>query len=138
MKAEGKKVKSNLKESLDRSRHFVSEETEQHKPVPIDLDHSVLNEASIGEGDGRVEGVGETNHSEQSLQHTRKHEVLADPAKGGEDARETKKSSRVTLGRHITSDDGLDVAARRSKFLADTKKANERAHESRRQSSSTT
>ena len=48
MKKEGKKVPSNLKESLDRSRHFVSPETEQHQPTPIDLDHAVMNEHPAG------------------------------------------------------------------------------------------
>jgi len=132
----GKKVPSNLKESLDRSRHFVSPETEQHVAVPVDENHAVVGEQSL-EGDGRVEGVGETNHSDQSLQFTRKHGVLADPDKGGEDARDVK-TSRVTLGRHVSSDDGLDVAAKRSAFLKKTKKEAEKAHEARRQSSSTT
>jgi hypothetical protein len=111
----GKKVPSQLKESLDRSRHFVSPETEQHQPTPIDLDHAVVNEGSLDGNEGRIEGSGENNFSEQSLQHTRKHEAPEEVHQGEHPNRVVKKSG--VAERHVQSKPGLQVAAERKAHL---------------------
>jgi hypothetical protein len=49
-------------------------------------------------------------------QHTRKHEQGAFESKGESGKREVKKSA-ATLGRHVTSKSGAEVAADRKNFV---------------------
>jgi hypothetical protein len=123
MKVEGKKVPSNLKESLDRSRHFVSPETEQHQPTPIDLDHAVINEGSLAGDSGRIEGSGETNFDAAETQFERKHEVAEEAGQGEHPNRTVKKSG--VAERHVQSKPGLEVSKERHAHVAGVRASRE-------------
>lgn len=63
-----------------------------------------------------VEAHGVTKVDYSLDQHTRKHEQGAFESKGESGKREVKKSA-ATLGRHVTSKSGAEVAADRKNFV---------------------
>jgi hypothetical protein len=93
-------------EKLKHQTHYVSPESPQHEPVPVDMGHAEV-----------VEAHGAVNPGVTKDQTVRKHEQAeGEPELGGESQR-TAKSSRATLGRHITSAPGFQVAERRHKHV---------------------
>jgi hypothetical protein len=57
--------------------------------------------------------------------HTQQAETAPEDC-GGEAERDVKTSSKATLGRHVTSDDGLDIAKRRHSHIKQVRKQNEK------------
>lgn len=93
---------------MKKTNHFVSPETPQHQPVPIDEDH-----ASLEDQPDTDDIVGESQYGIQ-------------PEMGAEDERDVKTKSRTTLGRHVTSEHGLKVAARRHSHITKDKREGEK------------
>ena len=95
--------------------HYVSPESPQHEPVPVDENHSEV-----------VEAHGEIHPGVTKDQTVRKHEQAdGEPELGGEDGRKVT-TSKATLGRHVKSDSGMKVAARRHSHIKMTRATREK------------
>lgn len=102
--------------AIRSATRFASPETPQHEPVEVDTDHASLGEASLPDGEGRIEGVGETNHDAAETQFERTHTPGEFEHKGENDKRVIKKT-RVAE-RHVQSKPGLEVAKERHQHVA--------------------
>jgi hypothetical protein len=88
--------------------HFVSHDKSLDSThVALETSHPDPTEVSQ-DGNGILKG-----HSQQSD---------VEPEEIGGQAERTTKSTRATLGRHITSDDGSKVSERRHKHVATNRK----------------
>jgi hypothetical protein len=102
--------------------HFVSHETPQHQPVPVDSQHVCIEEGHpdplevTQDGQGIVSG-----HSQQAADGSDPRTI------GGEDKRRVKPNSKVTLGIHRTSDDGFKKAESRHDHVQSARKENQTA-----------
>lgn len=100
---------------------------EKHRPSPSEVvDYESNDAASLGDADGVVEHVGATTHV--AADHT-KH-VQPELEEIGENSnRSVKTGSKVSLGRHVTSESGEKTTARRIQHVAASRKAAEASHE---------
>jgi hypothetical protein len=108
-------------------------------------------ETSINEGQlnlGSNRNMGRAHESEAAPQHQpsgafgyskdqtqRKHEPAPVVEDGAIDTRKTAES-KVTLGRHVTSDNGFQIAERRSASVQQNRKETDRVFADRRKKSS--
>jgi hypothetical protein len=101
-----------------KTNHYVSSESPQHQPVCVDEQHASIEE---GHPDPLIEtqdGLGVlAGHSQQS--------DAAPEDVGGQAERDTK-SSRATLGRHVTSAPGSEVSAKRHNHVRQARKESEK------------
>lgn len=84
---------------MNSDYHFVSPETKQHEPVPVDAKHANVTEAQCVPCETSID------------QTTRKHEVGV-VEKGAGANRVIKKTA--VAERHVTSEPGMANAKRRS------------------------
>lgn len=110
-----KRKEVSAREVLKHSAHFVSPETPQHQPVPVDTKHVHLE---TGHPDPTIEtqdGAGIlSGHSQQPNEGP---EDL-----GGRGERTVKTSSRATEGRHVTSQPGAVASAKRKAHVHEKRK----------------
>jgi hypothetical protein len=88
--------------------HYVSHETPQHEPVPVDTDHAEI-----------VEAHGANNSGVTKDQTVRKHEVGV-VEKGAQDNRKIVRSN--VAERHVQSEPGLKTAVRRHDHVISNRK----------------
>jgi hypothetical protein len=97
--------------------HYVSQES-QHQPVCVDEQNASLETGHPDPLTDTQDGAGVlSGHSQQADQ--------APEDLGGEAERDLK-SSKVTLGRHVTSEPGEVVRSRRHKALVSAKREGEK------------
>ena len=125
------------------------ESPNQRKPKPADDagSRAAQRERSIGKDKtnrGLNQDAGAVHESEavpdRPMQYTkpqfeRKHEQAPVVEDGAIDNRKTAES-KVTLGRHVQSDDGFKIAERRSASVAANRKETEKVFADRRKQSS--
>jgi hypothetical protein len=97
--------------------HFVSPETPQHQPVPVDEKHASIETGHPDPLTDTQDGAGVlTGHSQQADQ--------APEELGGEAERDVKKTK--VAERHVTSEPGEVVRSRRHKALVSAKREGEK------------
>jgi hypothetical protein len=96
-------------------------------------DRAVSNREKVGHLEVAAHGV--TKPETTVEQFERKHEPAPSVEDGAIDNRKTAKS-KVTLGRHVQSDDGFQIAERRSASVAQNRKESEKVFADRRKKSS--
>ncbi|SRR6266404_216488 len=125
------------------------ESPNQRKPKPADDAGSRIaqRERSIGKGKtncGLNQDAGAVHESEavpdRPMQYTksqfeRAHEKAPVASEGSIDNRKTVKSG-ATLGRHVTSDEGFQIAKRRNASVVGNRKSTEKQFDDRRKRSS--
>ena len=111
-------------EVLKHPAHYVSPESTPHEPTSVDTDHASLGELGP---DPLVETMDQkgpvTGHTQQASDGSDPREI------GGEDERSIKKNSKVTLGRHLKSDDGFQKKEARHAHVIGNRKASEKLFE---------
>jgi hypothetical protein len=107
-----------MKQTKQHDSHYVSHESPQFEPTVVDTQHASIEE---GHPDPLVEtqdGLGVlTGHSQQSD---------AAPEEIGGQAERDVKTSKATLGRHVTSAAGSEVSAKRHNHVRQAKKEGEK------------
>jgi hypothetical protein len=97
--------------------HFVSHETPQHQPVPVDEKHASIEQRQPDPLIDTQDGAGVlSGHSQQADQ--------APEDIGGEAERDTNKTK--VAERHITSEPGLKVAESRHAHVRSNRKESEK------------
>jgi len=103
--------------------HFVSHETPQHQPVPVDSQHVCIEQGHVDSLETTQDGLGvvDDGNSQQAADGSDPRQI------GGEDERRVKPNSKVTLGTHRTSDDGFKKAESRRAHVKNARNENQKA-----------
>jgi hypothetical protein len=105
-------IKMKSKSNEVKKPEVTHPEPRQHEPVPVDTDHAVT-----------VEAQGAVDHGFTKDQAIRTHETGV-VEKGAADNRKIVKTK--VAERHVQSEAGLKTAARRSTFIKEARKENEK------------
>lgn len=103
-------------DALKHSAHFVSPEAPPHQPVPVDEKHASIEQ-------GHPDPLTDTMDGQGVIANGNSQQVDVTPEEiGGRGERTVKATSRVTEGRHVTSQPGAVASVKRKAHVHEKRK----------------
>lgn len=111
-------------EKLKHQTHYVSPESPAGQPTKIDQNHASIEQ-------GHCDPLTETQDGKGILSGHSQQPDEAPEEIGGEDERSVKPNQKLSLGRHVKSDDGFKKAESRKAHVKSARAENQKAFTTR-------